>query len=60
MLGIQQCYTCEEPVNPRTVYTRFGHKFCSDECRDAYDERNDQGHTKEAQATERERIDYEY
>lgn len=60
MLGVQQCYTCEEPVNPVTVYTRFGIKFCSDECRDLFDERNDYGHTKEAQAHEIESTDYEY
>jgi recombinational DNA repair protein (RecF pathway) len=44
MIGIQQCFTCEHPVNPNTVHTRFGHKFCSSECLDVFDERNDYAH----------------
>ncbi len=38
------CGSCQESVNPKTVYTRYRHRFCSLECRDIFDERNDYGH----------------
>lgn len=49
MIGIQQCFICEEPVNPNTVYKRFGHKFCSEDCLEVFDARNDYAHEKEYQ-----------
>jgi hypothetical protein len=39
-----KCWTCGLPVDPNNCWYRLGFYFHSPECRDLFDERNDEGH----------------
>ncbi|TZF84548.1 hypothetical protein FW774_06055 [Pedobacter sp. BS3] len=49
---LTHCYTCGGKINPHNYYLRFNHRFCTDSCRDIFDEKNDYGHIPEREEVE--------